>query len=142
MPVSGRLLVTVPGAGQHRQQHLALRLQGGQAFVAHARRFRVAVVRVQAVQQDPLQRPLEQVDPVVGRHEHGDVLLEPPVLRWRQRAQRGKRDLDDRQACVRVELRDHRSEPEGLLEHARVGGSLQVLHCFVRSVASRSSSSV
>ena len=83
-------------------------------------------MRLEFVQQNPVQRPLEEVDFVVGLDERGNVLREEVVLRRHQAAQRRQRDIEQRQARPHVELLDERHQPACFLVHPWVGRLLQV----------------
>ena len=84
-----KLIVTLTGAGERREQHGARLAELLQAVVHDLRRSHVLELRPQVPQQNLVQRPLEQPEPLVRLHELDKALGEFLILRRTQlRAQR------------------------------------------------------
>ena len=93
----------MPGVGEHREQQHAVIPDRGQLAVPDPRRTALHEVRLEIVEQDPMQRPLEEIDLVVNLDERGNVLFEEIVLRPDQATQRRQRHVKQRQARPHVE---------------------------------------
>ena len=95
---------------QRGEQDRNLLAQLLKAIVANLRRAHRFELRPQMSQQDLMQRPLEQTQPMIGLHQLHKTLAELLILRWAERPQRGQRHIDQRQQGSHIELVHGRHE--------------------------------
>ena len=93
---------------------------GGHRLILRRAPARRAARGVQIPQQDPVQRPLEQIDAVVGVDQELHVAFEQAALCGGERAQGRERNLQQRQAQLRVEPIEEWCEPRGFGRHAAI----------------------
>ena len=105
-----KLIVALAGPGERREQHRTRLAQLLQTVVHDLRRPNPLELRPQVPQQNLVQRPFEQAQPLVGLHQLDEALRERLILRRAQRPQRRQRHVHQRQVGPHVELIDRRDQ--------------------------------